>query len=166
MVNNKSIFLGRGGRNSTLCTYGHCVFNGCAVPCWDPVWVLCRDFCRVVYTGAYVNADVIFFSTSPGHLHEYAEHLQHSKRAWPAIVTPVIANKCICIFKLPRAKYSRARWCYAIKFRGNGDRVSNDVYFAFSRRNVERFPIRNAIDSKQDDLASSKMNWDSICSRP
>lgn len=68
-----------------------------------------RDFCRVVYTGAYVNADVIFFSTSPGHLHEYAEHLQHSKRAWPAIVTPVIANKCICIFKLPRAKYSRAR---------------------------------------------------------
>lgn len=56
------------------------------VPFSDPVWVLCQDFCRVVYTGAYVNADVIFFhhlattatvtatATSLARLHRYGRY--------------------------------------------------------------------------------------------
>lgn len=52
-----------GTRSSTYVhTYEHIPYStDVPVPFSDPVWVLCQDFCRVVYTGAYVNADVIFF---------------------------------------------------------------------------------------------------------
>lgn len=54
---------------------------------------LCRDFCRVVYSGAYANADVIFFSTSTPA--RYTKHLRHLIRESPALYCCIMKSRKI-----------------------------------------------------------------------
>lgn len=76
-VNNKSIFSARGlGRTMYIGYIRPLRIQRMCCPALGSCLGFMSGFlCRVVYTGAYVNADVIFFSTYSSHLNERARHI-------------------------------------------------------------------------------------------